>query len=59
MTIEHQDGKLNLRRLRVSGHPSKKRRSFQPKYPPIKNQPFHPDSKEIQVPQLKLLGAKI
>ena len=27
-----------------------KRRGFQPKIPPTKNQPFHPDSREIQVP---------
>ncbi|MCB1142639.1 MAG: hypothetical protein KDK54_10400, partial [Leptospiraceae bacterium] len=26
MTIEHQEGKLNLRRLRVSGHTSIRRR---------------------------------
>ncbi|MCP5512874.1 MAG: hypothetical protein H7A24_13400 [Leptospiraceae bacterium] len=60
MTIEHQEGKLKTRRPRVSGHPSKKRRSFQPKYPPTKNQPFNDAFlRESKVVQPKHLGTKI
>ncbi|MCP5513586.1 MAG: hypothetical protein H7A24_16980 [Leptospiraceae bacterium] len=59
MTIEYQDGKLPFdyaqgpKLTHVSGNKRKsfdQNKGFQPKYPPTKNQPFHPDSKEIQVP---------
>ena len=60
---EHSSPSTTLRdRVSLSVEPKKsfdKNKCFQPKYPPITNQPFHRDSTEIQVPQLKLFGAKI
>ncbi|MCP5512871.1 MAG: hypothetical protein H7A24_13385 [Leptospiraceae bacterium] len=51
---------MKTRRPRVSGHPSKRRRGFQPKYPPIKNQPFNDAFlRESKVVQPKHLGTKI